>query len=66
MFEGIVIKIDLLLMWISFLLVLKIAVGFIGERIAIFGVNNILRMLISLIDLRQFFDNFCILKFRQR
>lgn len=53
-------------MWISFHLVLKIAEGFIGERIAIFGVDNIALMLISLIDLRMFFDNFCSLKFYQR
>lgn len=53
-------------MWISFHLVLKIAEGFIGERIAIFGVDNIALMLISLIDLRMFFDNFCSLKFYER
>ena len=47
-------------------MVLKIAEGFIGERIAIFGVDNIALMLISLIDLRMFFDNFCSLKFYQR
>jgi hypothetical protein len=46
--------------------VLKIAEGFIGERIAIFGVDNIALMLISLIDLRMFFDNFCSLKFYKR
>ena len=44
-------------------MVLKIAEGFIGERIAIFGVNNIAEMLISLVDLGMFFDNFCSLKF---
>jgi hypothetical protein len=43
--------------------VLKIAEGFVGERIAIFGVDNIALMLISLIDLTMFFDNFCSLNF---
>ena len=40
-------------------MVLKIAEGFIGERIAIFGVDNIALMLISLIDSRPNFNKFC-------
>ena len=38
---------------------LKIAEGFVNERVQNRGVNNIELMLISLIDYREIFDKFC-------
>jgi hypothetical protein len=46
-------------MCISFICVLKIAEGFMNERVQNNGVDNIELMLISLIDYRGNFDKFC-------